>query len=156
MANFEIVKNAIEGSVNTQLNATRQNQGVWEWFNALYRIVSANRYTGTATLYGPRQLSAGTNVVETVAVRLFGAVVDNSQAAEDALVQFTNAAATPGTTDIFGAVYAPRATMVSIVWADGQPHGSRLEVFSTLATNAGLEAGTASTTQPTVMLVYTK
>lgn len=156
MANFELAKNIVEGSINTQLNATRATQGAWEWFNALYRIVSSVRYTGTVTTYGPKQLSAGTNVVETVAVTLFGALADNSMAAEPLLLQFSNVAATPGTTDILGALFVPSVTMRYLVWPDGQVHSSRLEVFSTLSTNAGLEAGTASTTQPTVMLVYTK
>ena len=156
MANFELQKNNLEGIINTQLNATRNNQGVWEWFNALYRIVSASRFGGTVQVFGAKQLASGTNVIETVPVTLFGVVIDNSQAAEDALVQFTNAAATPGTTDVFGAFYAPRASMNSYVIANGLVFSSRLEVFSTLATNAGLEAGTASTTQPTVVVVYTK
>ena len=156
MANFELIKHTLEGSINSQLNATRINQGTWEWFNALYRVVSANRYTGTATIYGPRQLSAGTNVVETVPVTLFGAWVDNSMAAEDLLLQFANAAATPGTTDILGALFGLRAAQRGYVWPECQVHSSRLEVYSTAASNAGLEAGTASTTQPTVILVYTK
>lgn len=156
MANFEIQKNNIEGILNTQLNASRQTQGVWEWFNALYRIVSSVRFGGTVNVYGAKQLAAGTNVVETVAVRLFGVVIDNSMAAEDALVQVSNVAATPGTTDVLGAYWAPRSAITSYVIPEGTTFTSRLEIFSTLATNAGLEGGTASTTQPTVLLVYTK
>lgn len=156
MANFALISNYLEGNLSSQLASARQTQGVWEWYNALFRIMSANRFSGTATVFGPKQLAAGTNVVETVATVVFGILIDNSQAAEDAQVQLSNVAATPGTTDIFGSYFGPRATMKEYVFADGLTFSSRLEVFSTLGTNAGLEAGTASTTQPTVMIVYTK
>ena len=156
MANFEIQKNNLEGLLNTQLNATRQTQGVWEWFNALYRIVSSVRFGGTVTLYGPKQLAAGTNVVETVAVSLFGVLVDNSQAAEDLYLAVSNVAATPGTTDTLGYFWVPRASIRTFALPEPLSFTSRLEVFSVLGTEAGLEAGTASTTQPTVILVYTK
>ncbi len=156
MANFALIANYLEGNLATQLATARQTQGVWEWYNALFRIMSANRVTGTPTVFGPKQLSAGTNVVETVAATVFGILIDNSQAAEDCQVQLSNVAATPGTTDIFGSYYGLRGTMRGYVFSDGLPFSSRLEVFSTLGTNAGLEAGTASTTQPTITLVYTK
>lgn len=156
MANFEIAKNNLEGLLNTQLNATRQTQGVWEWFNALYRIVSSVRFGGSVTIYGPKQLSAGTNVVETVAVSLFGILVDNSMAAEDLFLATSNVAATPGTTDTLVYFWVPRSTIRTMLYPEPIAFSSRLEVFSVLGTEAGLEAGTASTTQPTVVLVYTK
>jgi hypothetical protein len=156
MANFELAKNLLEGILNNQINAARQTQGVWEWFNALYKVISSVRYSGTVTIFGPKQLASGTNVVETVAVTLFGVLADNSMAAEPLLLQFSNVAATPGTTDILGALFVPSSAVRMYVWPEGQVHSARLEVFSTQSTNAGLEAGTASTTQPTVVLVYTK
>lgn len=156
MANFAIVQNYIEGVLTSQLSQTRQTQDVWEWYNAMYRIVSQNRFTGTATVYGPKQLSAGTNVVETVAVTLFGVLIDNSMAAEDAYLAVSNVAATPGTTDTLGYFWAPRASITEYVLAKPTVFSSRFEVFSVLGTEAGLEAGTASTTQPTVLAVYTK
>lgn len=156
MANFALIGNQLEGILNTQLNAARQTQGVWEWYNALFRIMSQNRFSGTATVYGPKQNAAGTNVVETVATTLFGVLVDNSQAAEDAYLGVSNVAATPGTTDTLGYYWAPRNTISVYVIPQGTTLSSRLEVFSVLGTEAGLEAGTASTTQPTVVLVYTK
>lgn len=156
MANFAVIGTLLEGILATQLNATRHTQGVWEWYNALYRIISQNRFSGTPTVYGPKQLAAGTNVVETVASTVFGLLIDNGQAAEDAQVQLSNVAATPGTTDIFGSYFGQRASMRAYVFSDGLPFSSRLEIFSTLGTNAGLEGGTASTTQPTVVIVYTK
>lgn len=155
MANFELIKHTLEGSLN-QLASARTNQGVWEWFNALYRIVSQNRFTGTAQIYGPKLLASGTNVVETVPVVVFGILVDNSMAAEDAYAYLGNAAITPGTTDTQGYFWAPRATISSYVFANGNVHSTKLEVGTVLGTEAGLEGGTASTTQCTVILVYTK
>jgi hypothetical protein len=156
MANFELQKNNLEGILNTQLNATRQTQGVWEWFNALYRIISASRFGGTTTIYGAKQLSAGANVVETVPVSLFGVLVDNSQAAEDLYLAVSNVASTPGTTDTLSYFWVPRASLRTFAIPEPTVFTARLEVFSVLGTEAGLEAGTASTTQPTVVLVYTK
>jgi hypothetical protein len=129
---------------------------VWEWYNALYRIMSQNRFPGTATIYGLKQNAAGTNVIETVAVTLFGVLIDNSQAAEDAYLGVSNVAATPGTTDTLGYYFAPRNTVSVYAIPQGTTFSSRLECFSVLGTEAGLEAGTASTTQPSVVLVYTK
>jgi len=156
MANFALIGTLLEGILSSQLNAARHVQDVWEWYNALYRIMSQNRFAGTATVFGPKQLAAGTNVVETVPVSLFGVLIDNSQAAEDAFLAIANAAATPGTTDTQGYFYAPRAAMSCYVIAGPRVQTTKLEVFSVLGTEAGLEAGTASTTQPTVVLVYTK
>ena len=73
MANFEIVRNQLEGIVNTQLNATRQTQGVWEWFNALYRITSANKNSGTVYIYGPASVNdadPGDEDITAVTVRI--------------------------------------------------------------------------------------
>lgn len=156
MANFAVIANTLEGLLNQQLNAARQTQSVWEWYNALYRIMSQNRFTGTATVYGPKQNASGTNVIETVAATLFGVLIDNSQAAEDLYLGVSNVAATPGTTDTLGYYFGVRNAITPYVIPQGTTFGSRLEVFSVLGTEAGLEAGTASTTQPTVVLVYTK
>jgi len=156
MANFAIINNQLEGALGNQIAAARANQDMWEWFNALFRVVSQNRYTGTAKVYGPRQLSAGTNVVETTPAAVFGVLIDNSQAAEDAYLATSNVAATPGTTDTLGYYFAVRGAVSTYLSAPPRVHASRLEVFSVLGTEAGLEAGTASTTQPTVIVVYTQ
>ena len=156
MANFANIANYLEGLLTSQLNQARQTQAVWEWYNALFRIVSQNRFTQTPRVYGPTQLAAGTNIIETNAVTVFGVLIDNGQAAEDALVALYNAAATPGTTDPLGILWAPRAAMTCYVFANGQVHSSRLEIASMLGTEAGIEAGTASTTQPTVVVVYSE
>lgn len=156
MANFELQKHRLEGTINTLLNAARQTQGAWEWFNALYRVVSSVRLGGAVTMYGPTQLAAGTNVIETVAVSLFGILVDNSMAAEDLYLVTSNVASTPGTTNDLGLHWVPRAAQRYLVWTEPQVFSARLEVFSVLGTTVGQKAGTASTTQPTIVLVYTK
>jgi hypothetical protein len=155
MSNFANISNALEGAINTQIAAARSSQGVWEWFNTLQRIMSANRFQGTPKIYGLRQLAAGTNVIETVAAKVFGFLIDNSMAAEDLVLGLSNVAATPGTTDARGLFWGPRNAITTYTAPEPIDFSSRLEVYSMLGTNAGYEAGTASTTQPSVIVVYT-
>lgn len=157
MANFASIQNRLEGIINQELNATRHNQGAcWNWFNMLRNIMSENRHVNTPRVFGPAQLAAGANVIETNAAQLFGLLVDNSQAAEDLFLAVSNVASTPGTTNTLGYFWVPAATMKSFVITDPLSFAARLELFSVLGTEAGLEAGTASTTQPTVVAVYTE
>jgi hypothetical protein len=157
MANFENIKNVLEGTVNSQINATRQTAGVWEWFNALYRIMSANRFAGTPKVYGVAATAAAAapSVLETVAAKVFGLLVDNPMAAEDAYIALSNVASTAGTTDTKGYFFAPRAAVTEYVFPEPLVFTSRLELFAVLGTEAGLEAGTASTTPSNVVVVYT-
>ena len=82
MANFATIATTLEGAISNELTLARTNQGIWEWYNALQRIVSANRFTGTVRMDGPVLLTATDRDVETGAVELFGLLVDNSMAAE--------------------------------------------------------------------------
>lgn len=155
MANFELIKHTLEGTINTQLNATRTNQGAWEWFNALYRIVSQNRFTGTATIYGPTLVTAAT-VVTTSPGTLFGALIDNAMSAEDAyLAVADDAAFVAGTDNAMMYLWAPRASQVQYVFCNGISWTVDLSIEDILGTEAGLEAGTGSTSGVTVVLVYT-
>lgn len=157
MANFENIKNLLEGIVNSQISSVRQTAGVWEWFNALYRTMSANRFAGTPKVYGPALTAAAAapTVIEAVAAKVFGLLVDNSMAAEDAFIALSNVASTAGTTNTMGYMFAPRASVTEYVYPEPLVFTSRLEIFAVLGTEAGLEAGTASTTQSTVVVVYT-
>jgi len=161
VANFAAIHNVLEGALNTQLNSARGGQHVWEWFNALSRIMSANAVTGTPAVYGPATVADADFVAVTAAATavLYGAVVDNSIAAEAVFVTVGNGGAglTPGTEHITGPIlFAPAATMVSYLWPGGIAMASGIAVYAGTGTDAGLEAGTAVTgTNPTGLLVYT-
>lgn len=162
MANFEAISHRLEGIVNSQLNAARQDQGVWEWYNSLKRILSANYVTGTPTIYGP--VAAGDT--DFVAVNadtdsvLYGVLVDNSNASEAVWVSILDGGTglTPGTEHIVGGLYfVPAATMRTWVMPQGTPYSATgIAIYAGTGTSAGLEAGTGVTgTNPTVVLVYT-
>lgn len=160
MANFASVANVLEGIINNQLTFARHNQGIWEWYNALSRIMSANRFSGT-----PRVVSSavigGTGAadvdIEAGAVRLFGVLADNSMAAEDAYVLLYNTATvTEGTTDTLGALWVARATIGTYVFCDGIAFDTAFTASGSIGTEAGLEAGTLNTTAMTAVFVYTE
>lgn len=157
MANFANVANYLESAIATQLNATRQTQDVWEWYNALQRLMSQNRFTGTPTVYGPVGSTATTGApISTAASSLFGCIIDNSQSAEDVLYGLYNTSSvTGGTTNTLGILWAARSTMACYVMSYPIAFSSKIYGLSMLGTEAGIEAGTDSTTQPTVLFVYT-
>ncbi len=162
MANFAAVQNTLEGIINNQLTAARQTQGVWEWYNALQRITSQNRYTGSIRVVGPKAtLDAGTaEDVETSAITLFGLLVDNSNSGEDVwLVGYDIAAAsvTVGTSLTKIVLWVPRASIVPVVYADGFPLGTAFSVHALTGTQAALEGSTGVTgTNPTFVAVYSE
>lgn|SRR5574341_1575362 len=161
MANFARISNVLEGILNSQLNSTRIGQHVWEWYNALSRIMSANYVTGTPTVYGPATIGdTDFVVVSSSASTLYGAVIDNSNAAEAVFVTIGDGGTglTPGTEHQPGAIlHVPSATMLSWVFPGGISFPSTgIAVYAGTGTDAGLEAGTGVTgTNPTGLLVYT-
>lgn len=162
MANFANIANRLEGIVNSELAAARSQQGIWEWYNALSRIMSANRFSGTPRVYGPATApDAGTATdVETNAVRVFGLLVDNSNSAEDVWVTGYNIASgsvTVGTSLTSIVLWVPRATIVPVLWADGFALDTALSYHSQTGTQAALEGTTGVTgTNPSVVFVYTE
>lgn len=157
MANFAAIGTTLEGILNTQLNLARSHQGVWEWYNALSRIMSANRFTGTPRIDGPVQLTATDRDVEAAAVLLFGLLVDNTQAAEDAfIIGYNTNTVTEGTTDFQFALWAPRNAIQCYVFPNGIDFATAYTLSDSLGTTVGIEAGTLSTTHPTVLSVYTE
>lgn len=162
MANFEIVKNQLEGILASQLSAARSTQGNWEWFNALYRIVSQTRIGGTATISGPT-VSDDTdyvNIEAAAATTLWGVLVDNPNAAEAVwltIADLATANATPGTDLFKAALFVPSATMSTFLFPSGLTLATAMSVFAGTGTAAGLEGGTGVTgTNPTFVIVYTK
>ena len=162
MANFQAVSNVIEGIINSQLNSTRINQGVWEWYNALQRIVSANYVTGTVKIYGPAAVADSDFVaIETGASTVYGALLDNSNAAEAVFVQMLDgdASLTPGTEHQPGVImHVPAASMKTFLWPSGANYPTTgIAVFAGTGTDAALETTTGVTgTNPTIVVVYTE
>src|SRR6266436_3672391 len=125
MANFARVSNQLEGIINSQLNATRITQGVWEWYNALARIVSANYVTGTVTVSGPTLSDDSGTAVDleaASAVKVYGVIVDNPNAAEATWLQFydiASASVTVGTSLFKLALFNPSASITTWVFPSG-------------------------------------
>ena len=159
MANFAKIANQLEGILNTQLSSVRSTQGAWEWYNALQRIMSANRFTGTPTVYGPATVADADYVdIETPATTLFGVLIDNSNSAEVVYVSFSDegSGGVPGTALMDAIIMVPSATMVYVVYPDGISFPTNLGIYAGTGTAAGLEGGTAVTgTNPTGVVVYT-
>ena len=157
MANFASIATTLEGALANELTLARTNQGIWEWYNALQRIMSANRFTGTPRMDGPVLLTATDRDIETGAVVIFGFLIDNSMAAEDLYLLVYNVnAVTEGTTDATGLLFAPRNAITTYVMPNGLTHDTAFTISAALGTTVGQEAGTAPTTFPTVISVYTE
>src|SRR3990172_2846194 len=162
MANFENISNLLEGAINSRLNEGRSNQAVWEWYNALKKIMSANYVTGVPAVYGPTSVGDTDFVAvnaDTDSV-LYGALVDNSNAAEAVWVWILDGGTglTPGTEHISGQiVFVEAASMYTFLWPAGVRYDTTgIAVYAGTGTSAGLEAGTGVTgTNPTAILVYT-
>jgi hypothetical protein len=162
MANFENISQLLEGALASRINEARSTQAVWEWYNALKRIMSANYVTGVPAVYGP----ATVGDTDFVAVNadtdsvLYGALVDNSNAAEAVFVSVLDGGTglTPGTEHQPGVLlHVPQAEMNVWVWPHGVTYSTTgIAVYAGTGTDAGLEAGTGVTgTNPTIILVYT-
>lgn len=160
MANFASIGTQLEGTLNTQLSATRSGQGVWEWFNALSRITSANYVSGTLRVVGPRVAVTGSNTIESNAVTLYGVLIDNG-GTENSFMEISDVAVTGGNDDTIGPMlYVKSATMKTYLFPSGLDFADGLFYDVVLATNAALEAGTeisaANLLLHKAILVYTE
>jgi hypothetical protein len=146
MANFAAVANTLEGIINSQINSSRSNQGVWEWYNALQRIVSSNAFTGTVRVVGPRVAVTGSNTIESNAVTLFGVLIDNG-GTENVFTEISDVAVTGGNDDTLGPyLYTPTVVMNTYLFPSGLSFANGLFYDTVLATSVGLEAGTEIST----------
>ncbi len=160
MANFASVANVLEGIINSQLNATYTNQGVWEWYNALQRIVSANKDSGTVRVVGPRVAVTGSNTIESTAATLYGVLIENA-GTENAFMEVSDVAVTGANDDTLGPIlYSPTVKTVTYVFPSGLSFANGLYYDVLLATNTALEAGTeisaANLLLHKAILVYTE
>ena len=156
MANFQRIATSLEGVIQTQLTLARTNQGIWEWFNALQKVMSSNRFSGTPKYWGLQATTGATDIdVETAAVTLFGVLIDNSMTAEDCYVSVYNTNTVTAGTTLSQHYWGERNSITTYVIPNGRAYGTAFSVTDSIGTNAGLEAGTLATTPPNVILVYT-
>lgn len=155
MANFAAIANQLEGILANQINGGRSTQGMWEWYNALSRVVSQNRFSGTAAVWHGTIPDAADETI-TATVRLFGILVDNSNSAEPVHVEIADVADADGGDDLLaGFVFVPSASQRYVVYPEPYVFSTGLSFIAGTGTRAGLEAGTAVTgTNPTGVLVY--
>lgn len=157
MADWSRIRHQVDGLISS-VSSTRSDQALWTWREALRALVQDFRETGTPRV-SAYTLFGGTDDVdvEAGAVRLFGLVVDNSMAAEDAyIVLYNTATPVEGTTNALGLLYAPR-NRVSAYAFRPLVFDTALTWSSVLGTTAGQEAGTLTTASGTqVGLVYTE
>lgn len=149
MADWSRIDHQVEALVNGVASA-RSDQSFWDFQEAVRHLVQDFRETGTPRV-SAYTLFNGTadNDVEANAVRVFGVVIDNSMAAEDAFIVIYNTA-TPveGTTNPFSYLWAPRNRAV---WYAFRPIvlDTAFTWSSVLGTEVGLEAGTLTTANGT-------
>lgn len=156
IGNLGGVMNQIEGFIASEFLTSRNHQGL-AMFPALIREVAtqANLTESNLRVTAP-QLFDGTNDVdvESGTVRLFGVVLDNSEAADNAFVVYETNTVTEGTTDPKLIIEVPASTAMAVVI----PGGVVLDALSWSVTDAGttaIEAGTlAAANSVKVMLVY--
>lgn len=145
MADWSRIQHQVDALISSVATA-RSDQALWTWREALRRLVQDFRETGTPRV-SAYTLFGGTDDVdvEANAVRLFGAVIDNSMSAEDAYIALYNTA-TPveGTTNTLGYLWAPR-NRVSAYAFRAIVFDTAFTWSSVLGTEAGLEAGTLTT-----------
>ena len=155
MANFAAIENSLEGVLANQINGGRSTQGMWEWFNALKKIVSSNRFSGTAAYWhGTIPDAADETIAATV--RLFGILGDNSNSAEPVHVEIADVADADGGDDLLaGYIFVPSVSARYMLYSEPYVFSTGLSFIAGTGTRAGLEAGTAVTgTNPTGVLVY--
>ena len=157
MADWSRIQHQVDALISG-VAAARSDQALWRVREHLRDLVQDFRETGTPRV-SAYTLFDGTNDndVEANAIRLFGCVIDNSMAAEDAYIALYNTA-TPveGTTDALGYLWAPR-NRVSTYAFRAIVFSAAFTWSSVLGTEAGLEAGTLTTANGTQAgFIYTE
>jgi hypothetical protein len=156
VGNIGGVMNQLEGFLATEYANSRNHQGLAIFPGLIREVVTqANLTEANLRCTAPR-LFDGTNDVdvEAAAVRLFGIVIDNTEAADNALIVYETNTVTEGTTDPKLVVEVPSSSALALVI----PGGVALDALSWSACDGGtvaIEAGTlAAASSLKVMLVY--
>ena len=157
MADWSRIQHQVDALISG-VSSARSDQSFWQFRESARHLLQDFRETGTPRV-SAYTLFGGTDDVdvEANAVRLFGMVIDNSMAAEDAfIVVYNTATPVEGTTNPFGYYWAPRNRAV---WYTFRPIvlDTAFTWSSVLGTEAGLEAGTLTTASGTQAgFVYTE
>lgn len=158
MAEWSRIRHQVDGLISS-VSSTRSDQALWTWREAVRALVQDFREVGTPRV-SSYSLFDGTNDVdiESNAVRLFGVLVDNSQASTDAWVAVYNTnAPVEGTTNPAGGLFwSPQNRVVCYAFRP-VVLGTALTWSSMVGTQAALAAGTLTAANGTqVALVYTE
>ena len=149
MADWGRIRHQVDALISS-VSTTRSDQALWHWRENIRALVQDFRETGTPRV-SAYTLFGGTDDVdvEAGAVRLFGCVIDNSMAAEDAyIVLYNTATPVEGTTDALGLLWAPR-NRVSCYAFRPIVFATAFTWSSVLGTTVGQEAGTLTTASGT-------
>lgn len=159
VGNLGAVKNLLEGFLAHEFiaNGVPTNQGLSLLPEMVERIASRADLTYTNLRVTAPAAFAATNVdVESGAVGLIAVVISNDEAANDTAVAiYGTTTVTEGTTDPLGGIYVVgQQECKAFVLPEPLPLAA-LSYSAMLGTEAGIEAGTLSTSGAvTVMLVY--
>lgn len=157
MADWSRIQHQVDNVISS-VSTARSDQALWHWRETLRHLMQDFRETGTPRV-SAYTLFDGTNDEDPVdnAARLFGVVIDNSMAAEDAYIALYNTnTVVEGMTNTLGYFWAPR-NRVSAYAFRPIVFDTALSWSSVLGTEAGLEAGTLTTASGTqVAIVFTE
>ena len=143
MADWSRIQHQVDALISTSVAAARSDQSLWSWRENLRRLIQDFRETGTPRVSAYSLYTAEADI-ESNAVRLFGLVIDNSQAAIDAfVVTYNTNSPTLGTTNPLGVFWAP-ANRVSVYSFRPIVYSAALSWASLVGTQVGLEDGTGS------------
>lgn len=142
MADWSRIQHQVDALIGG-VSATRSDQALWTWREMVRHLVQDFRETGTPRV-SAYTLFDGTNDedVESGAIRLFGVVIDNSQASTDAHIHtFNTATVVEGTTDPLAIYWAPANRVVCYAH---RPivYSAAFSWSATTGTEAAIEAGT--------------
>jgi len=156
VGNYGAVMHQLQGFIASEFALARSHQGL-SYFPQLIQLVASDASLAEANLRvtAPRFFDGTNDVdVEAGAVRLLGIVVDNTEAASNALVIYETNTVTEGTTDIELYLELDASEARAIVIPGGLPLAA-LSWSATDGGNAAMEAGTLSAANSLkVMLVY--
>lgn len=144
MAEWSRIQHQVDGLIAMAVVAARSDQRLWYWREGLRKAIQDFRETQTPRVSAYQLFDGVDDIdIEANAVRLFGVVVDNSQAAVDNYVVLYNTA-TPveGTTGPLVHVWAPRAAVTCHVFPTPVVFDTALSWSALAGTQAAIEAGT--------------
>ena len=139
LGNLGAVRNLLDNFVATTYVGARSHQGVALFPELCARVATRADLTYTnLRVYGPDTFDGTNDVdIEAGAVGLIGVLIDNTEAAINALVIYNTATVTEGTTDPKLVITVPASSMLAVVF----PEPVALAAFSYSAIDGDQTAG---------------